>query len=104
MANTKTLCSLDEIEPNTMKRFNINGLNIVVIRLEGDVYAMEDRCSHEDFPLSDGFISKNTITCPMHGASFDIQSGEPLSLPAYEAVETFPVRINNRQIEIDISG
>ena len=104
MATRTVLCKLDDIEPNSMRRFDIDGLPIVLIRTKDSVYALEDRCSHEDFPLSDGFVSQNTVTCPMHGASFDVESGEPLSLPAYETVETFPVTIRQGNIEIDISG
>ena len=64
---------------------------------DGELYAIEDRCSHDDGPLVEGDWEPDdgVAICPRHGSRFDIRSGRPLSLPAYEPVETFPVRVED---------
>ena len=66
---------------------------IVVFNVDGMFYALEDRCSHEDFELSAGELQGAEITCALHGARFDVRSGEALCAPAYLPVEPFPVKI-----------
>lgn len=68
---------------------------VLVVNLDGDVRALEDRCTHEDFELSAGAIdaAEGSVGCVLHGARFDLRSGAPLCGPAYVPVATFPVRI-----------
>lgn len=67
---------------------------IVVFNLDGALYALEDRCSHEDYELSPGTFdaAAGTIECLLHSARFDIRDGRPLCAPAYSAVPKFPVK------------
>ncbi|WP_066096803.1 non-heme iron oxygenase ferredoxin subunit [Xanthomonas massiliensis] len=78
----------------------VTGAPIVVFNLDGDCYALEDRCSHEDFELSPGTFdtAAGSIECILHGARFDVRTGEPLCPPAYTAVAKFPVRIDDTGI------
>ncbi len=70
---------------------------IVVINLDGMYYALEDRCTHDEFELSSGDVdaSEGSITCVLHGARFDIRNGHALCAPAYEPVAKFPVKIED---------
>lgn len=70
---------------------------ILVVNLDGAFYAVEDRCSHEDFELSVGTVdpADGTIECVLHGARFDLRNGAALCGPAYAPVATFPVRIED---------
>jgi len=68
---------------------------ILVVNLEGEFYALEDRCSHEDFELSAGNIDGGQIECTLHGARFDLRSGEALCAPAYAPVRKFPVKVED---------
>ena len=75
-----------------------------VYNCAGALYAIEDRCSHDDGPLAEGDWDPETYVaiCPRHGANFDIRTGAALTLPAYEPVETFPVRVENGMIKVSI--
>jgi 3-phenylpropionate/trans-cinnamate dioxygenase ferredoxin subunit len=70
---------------------------IGVYNCGGELYAIEDRCSHDDGPLCEGDWDEEscTVVCPRHGSSFELRTGVPLSLPAFEPVETFPVRVDD---------
>ncbi len=95
-------CGLGTLVSGKLRRVNLDGEQILLVRDGDNVYALEDRCTHEDFPLSDGWVDDGCVYCPMHGAKFDIKTGEALSLPAYEDVKSFPVRIRDDKVEVDI--
>ncbi len=79
-------------------------LEIGVFNCAGSIYAIEDRCSHDDGPLVDGKLDEAacTIECPRHGSRFDLRTGRPLTLPAYVAVDTFPVVIDDDVIKLEV--
>ena len=88
--------TLDELAPNEAKRVEIDGIAIAIVRDdEGAVHAIGDRCSHGEVSLSDGFVEDGTIECWAHGAKFDLRSGMPLSLPAFEPVPVYAVSITD---------
>ncbi|MBU6514993.1 MAG: Rieske 2Fe-2S domain-containing protein [Acidobacteriota bacterium] len=70
-----------------------DGRVLVVVRIEDDVYVLDDRCSHEDFSLAEGEVDVATceIECARHGAMFQLKDGEPTSLPATRAVAHYDV-------------
>ena len=98
------VCPVDELPPGEMKLVNAGLLDVGVYNVEGELRALEDRCSHDDGPLCEGDWDPHAgvVVCPRHGANFDIRTGEPLTLPAIEPVETYPVRVENGTIEVDI--
>ena len=67
----------------------------------GEVYALDDKCSHGEISLSEGFVDDTSIECWAHGAKFDLATGKPLTLPAYEPVSTYEVVIENGDIHIE---
>jgi 3-phenylpropionate/trans-cinnamate dioxygenase ferredoxin subunit len=77
---------------------------ILVVNCNGTILAMEDRCSHDDGDLSEGELDVKhcTIECPRHGAIFDLRSGRPMTLPAYQPVDTFPVVIDGDTIKLEV--
>jgi 3-phenylpropionate/trans-cinnamate dioxygenase ferredoxin component len=79
-----------------------NGKKVVLIRTEGELFALEDRCSHQDFPLSEGEVEDGTIECIFHGARFDIRSGKATALPAIKPVKTFPVEIRDDEVYVQV--
>ncbi len=97
------VCELDSLANGGMRSVSINGEKIVVVRNDDQVYALKDECTHEEFPLSEGWVEEGCLHCAFHGAKFDLASGEPLSLPAYEAVKTYPVRITDGSVEVEIN-
>lgn len=93
------VCATGELLPGEMKTVwdEVTSVPILVFNLDGDVYALEDRCSHEDFELSAGGFDPGSasIECVLHGARFDIRDGRALCAPAYEPVAKFPVKLEH---------
>jgi len=95
--------SLDDLIPGERIFIEVDDMSVVIFNIAGDVYALEDRCTHDDGPLGEGELEGFEIVCPRHGARFDVRDGQALTLPAVEPTRYFPVRIINNQIEIGIS-
>lgn len=73
---------------------------VVLANVDGDIYALEDRCSHQDYPLSAGELEGDELECPFHGARFDVCSGRALQLPAITPVRSFQVDVRDGDIYI----
>jgi 3-phenylpropionate/trans-cinnamate dioxygenase ferredoxin subunit len=98
------VCPLNELPPGGMRLVEFDDLEIGVFNCAGTVYAIEDRCSHDDGPLVEGELDQEecTIECPRHGSLFDLKTGKPLTLPAYVPVDTFPVVIEDDTIKLEV--
>jgi 3-phenylpropionate/trans-cinnamate dioxygenase ferredoxin component len=95
-----------EFPPGAMKLIVAGAAVYVgVYNCGGELYAIEDRCSHDDGPLCEGEWDEETcrVVCPRHGSEFDLATGVPRSLPAYEPVQTYPVRIVDGMVKVDVS-
>jgi 3-phenylpropionate/trans-cinnamate dioxygenase ferredoxin subunit len=94
-----------ELPPGTMKRVEDGSLAVCVYNCEGDLHAVEDRCTHDDGPLCQGTwdAEERIVVCPRHGATFDLRTGRALTLPAYLPVRTFPVRVADGVVKVDLS-
>ena len=96
------VCAGSELLPGEMKTAwdEVSGVPIVVFNHEGIYYALEDKCSHEDFELSAGGFdpASASVECVLHGARFDIRDGSPLCAPAYTGVPKFPVKLEHDSI------
>jgi 3-phenylpropionate/trans-cinnamate dioxygenase ferredoxin subunit len=98
---------VEEFPPGAMKLIVAGaGLYVGVYNCAGDLYAIEDRCSHDDGPLCEGDWDEETcrVVCPRHGSAFDLATGMPRSLPAYEPVRTYPVRIVDGMVKVDVGN
>jgi nitrite reductase/ring-hydroxylating ferredoxin subunit len=80
------VAKLDEVPAGRMKHIEVNGKEIMIVNLDGKFYALNDRCSHTNAPLSMGHIQDNIVTCPMHGARFDITTGKKVSDPKMPSI------------------
>ena len=91
------VCQLDELPPGTVRIVETGVVSIGVYNCDGELYALEDRCSHDDGPLCEGEFDcgERVAICPRHGSKFDITTGRPLTLPAYIPVDTYPVRVRD---------
>jgi 3-phenylpropionate/trans-cinnamate dioxygenase ferredoxin component len=96
---------VDELPPGSVKIVRAGSIVVGVFNLNGEYCAIEDRCSHDDGPLAEGEFDpeERVVICPRHGSKFDICSGRPLSLPAYEPVDTFPVVVEDGWVKVDIT-
>ncbi|MDQ3888960.1 MAG: non-heme iron oxygenase ferredoxin subunit [Actinomycetota bacterium] len=100
-----SVCRLDELPPGAMKLVHAGEIAVGVYNIDGEFYALEDRCSHDDGPLVEGEWEPDeaVVVCPRHGARFDIRTGRALSLPAYLPVDTFPVRVDDGVVKVDVT-
>ncbi len=89
------VCATDELLPGEMKTAFDGDTPILLVNIDGDIYAVEDRCTHEDFELSAGTLEGTQIECALHGAKFDLRTGEALCAPAYVPVVRFPVKVED---------
>jgi nitrite reductase/ring-hydroxylating ferredoxin subunit len=87
--------------PGEKKRFEINGLAVCVINLDGEYYAVADTCTHAKASLSNGQLMGNEIQCPMHGAYFDVKTGAVMSPPAVEPIATYAVTIEGKELYLE---
>ena len=101
------VCALSEVPEDGALRVELSDIDVAVVNFEGKLYALEDRCSHADVPLTDGdvetFDGAPTIECFLHGSCFDLRTGEPTNLPATEPVDVYPVRVEGEDVYVDVA-
>jgi 3-phenylpropionate/trans-cinnamate dioxygenase ferredoxin subunit len=96
------ICPLEDLKPGKAIRVKVGEHAIAIVRTpSGEVRALDDKCSHGEISLSEGFVEEGTIECWAHGAKFDLNTGVPLSLPAYEPVNTYEILIENDEIYLE---
>jgi 3-phenylpropionate/trans-cinnamate dioxygenase ferredoxin subunit len=102
MPTELTVCPVDELAPGDVRIVRAGELAVGVFNLNGEYFAIEDRCSHDDGPLAEGDFEpdEGVVICPRHGSRFDIRTGRALTLPAYVPVETFEVRVVDGVIHV----
>src|SRR3979409_1816101 len=100
MSDWVTVARVGELAAGQGRRVDVDGAPIVVFNLDGQYYAIEDVCTHDGGQLTGGIIEGAEIVCPRHGARFCIRTGDALSPPAYEPTATFPVRVENGEIQV----
>lgn len=96
------VASVDELQNGDRLFIEIDNEAIVVFNIAGGYYAIGDVCSHDNGPLGDGELHGYEIVCPRHGATFDVRTGQVLSLPAVVDIPAYPVRVVDGQIEIGV--
>jgi 3-phenylpropionate/trans-cinnamate dioxygenase ferredoxin subunit len=101
---TVTVFPLDEIEPGTARRVEVAGVPIAVVRIEDDVYAIGDVCSHAEVSLSGGEVwcDERELECPKHGSTFSLVTGEPSTLPATQPVPVFAASVVDGQVVVTV--
>ena len=99
------VCPVEELPPDEVKIVHAGLISVGVYNLDGEYYAIEDRCSHDDGPLCEGDWDEDTcrVVCPRHGSAFDLRTGRPMSLPAFEPVETYPVTVEDGIVRVEVA-
>jgi 3-phenylpropionate/trans-cinnamate dioxygenase ferredoxin subunit len=97
--------ALDDLPDGKAMRVEIGDRAVVVVRIGDDVYALGDRCSHQDIPLSEGDVDceDKLIECWKHGSAFSLETGVPESLPATKPVPVYAARVVDGQIEVEVA-
>jgi 3-phenylpropionate/trans-cinnamate dioxygenase ferredoxin subunit len=98
------ICPVDELPPGAKRVVEWEDLEIGIVNCNGDIVAIEDRCSHDNGDLMEGDVDvdKCTVECPRHGSLFDLRTGKPLTLPAYVPVDTFAVVVEDGVIRVEV--
>lgn len=94
------VATLNAITPDEAHGFVVRGRDIVLCNVEGEIYALQGLCTHEDLPLDGGEIEDWVLTCEWHGAQFDVCSGAVCALPATRPLKTYETRVENGEVYV----
>ena len=93
---------LDELTPGSVRRVMVDGVAVAVVRIDDDVYAISDVCSHANVSLSEGEVwcDEKELECPKHGSTFSLETGEAITLPATQPVAVYRAQVVDGQVEV----
>jgi 3-phenylpropionate/trans-cinnamate dioxygenase ferredoxin component len=99
------VAALADFGPGSVKIVTVGWTSIGVYNCGGELFALEDRCSHDDGPLCEGEWEEDScrVICPRHGSAFDLRTGRPLSLPAFEPVDTYDVVVRDDMVMVVVA-
>src|SRR6266540_2420791 len=103
--NIIEVCPLAELGEGEMRLIEVDGRKVGVFHCaDGELLAIEDRCSHDEGPLAEGEFDSAacTVECPRHGSLFDLRTGRPKTLPAFLPVETFDARVEDGEVKLEM--
>ena len=100
MSDWVDVAAKDELPAGSSRVVEVDGAMVAVFNLNGEYYAVEDLCTHDEGELASGEIEGEEIICPRHGARFNIKTGKVTAPPAYEDIATFPVREDEGRIQV----
>lgn len=100
------VAALREVPEGEVVGVEAQGVRVCLANVDGEVYAFQDRCSHRDFPLSNGELDTDecSVSCEWHGARFDIRTGAPLCLPATRPIPVYACRVENDEVYVDVAA
>lgn len=98
MAEWMKVAELTDLPAGSLRSVETGQERIVLANVDGDVYALEDQCSHQELPLSGGELEGTHLECPFHGARFDVCTGRATRLPAVRPVRTFETEVRDGDI------
>jgi 3-phenylpropionate/trans-cinnamate dioxygenase ferredoxin subunit len=102
MAKEVSIGQANEIAPGTVRSYSVDGKQVAVCNVGGTFYAIDDVCTHDGGALDQGELEGDQIECPRHGARFDVKTGRALTLPAVLPVTSYPVRVENGEIKVEV--
>ena len=94
---------LSDLPPYSLREVSVRGRTVLLCRTRDEVFACEPGCTHAQMPLVTGWLKGTVVTCPHHGARFDLRTGEVLVGPADTALLTYPVRIDGDAVYVDLA-
>jgi len=94
------VASISELPIGTTKKLSMANGDILLANVGGEIFAVDDMCTHEDSSLSLGCLKGELVYCTLHGSRFNVRTGEPMEEPATEALQRYQVRVQNDRIEI----
>jgi len=104
MTTWQPIAKAADIPPGRVAVFHVDDHDVAVCNVDGAFYAIDDVCTHDGGSLDQGELEGDQIECPRHGARFDVRTGEAIPLPAFEPVETYPVRVEDETIQVGVEN
>ena len=102
MPKTVQCAQVDELSPGQGKAVEVDGRSIALFNVDGTFYAIDNTCTHVGGPLGDGTLVGNEVTCPLHGAQFNVATGKVLGPPARNDVKSYVVRVDGSDVLIEL--
>lgn len=102
MTTWQTVAKASDIPPGRVAVFHLDDRELAVCNVDGNFYAIDDLCTHDGGSLDQGELEGREIECPRHGARFDVTTGQATQLPAFEPVDTYPVRLEGDSIQVGV--
>lgn len=102
MSEFVRVASVSDLPDPGKKLIEVDDRLVVLFHVDGEFYCLDDLCTHDGGPLSDGPLENHHIACPRHGAKFDICSGKAISMPATEATSSHPTKVENGEVFVQI--
>jgi 3-phenylpropionate/trans-cinnamate dioxygenase ferredoxin subunit len=96
------IASASELPDGERLFVEIGGKPIVIFKIAGQFFSIADVCSHDDGPVGEGLLEGYNITCPRHGAQFDIRTGKVVQMPAVVDIPAYPVRVVDGMIQLGV--
>ena len=100
MTDFVKVAEASDIPAGRVKVVEVNGKRIALCNVDGEFYAIDDLCTHDDGPLDQGELRGDVIECPRHGARFNVRTGRVLALPAVKPLGTYPLKVDGTQIRV----
>jgi len=102
MSDWVRVASVADCPEGELKGVMAGGAPVVLANVDGTIYALEDRCSHQEVPLSNGYLEGEEVVCTFHGARFEACTGQNKRLPAVRPVRSFPVEVRDGDVYVDV--
>ena len=97
-----TIAKTEQVAPGSSLAVDVEGLRIAVFNIDGQFYAIDDTCTHAEASLAEGDVDGTTVECALHGARFDLQTGDVLAPPADRPVAAYKTRVRDGDIQIEL--
>jgi 3-phenylpropionate/trans-cinnamate dioxygenase ferredoxin subunit len=94
--------ALSTLKPGQLKAVTVDGRQLLIANVEGEIYATDEMCTHEEWSLANGALKGDCVECPLHGSRFSLKTGAPLEEPATEALRTYPTRVEGEDIFVTL--
>ncbi len=103
MAEFHKIARADEVAPGEVRQYTVEGRPVALCSVDGEFHAFEDICTHQFAHLSEGGLEGSEVKCPLHGAKFDVKTGQPKSLPAVKPVPKHEVKVENGNVYVALN-
>nr|BAK52805.1 biphenyl 2,3-dioxygenase, ferredoxin component [Janibacter sp. TYM3221]BAM76238.1 biphenyl 2,3-dioxygenase, ferredoxin component [Janibacter sp. TYM3221] len=102
--NLTMACRVDDVAPGAMLRVDVGDEPLLICNVDGEFFATQDTCSHEDWPLSEGYLDGDVVECTLHWAKFCVRTGNVKALPACEPLRTYLVKLEGDDVLVDLDS